>query len=203
MTVIADPAECSLQFDPVGKSQFRTSCDIAKSVLATSGVSYFNQSAPAGTLAQVKIGEVMVASSDGTALDTKGLTALKAETSGRIKAALVTAGYPAKADPAGINLIGLFGVLLIFVVGATALYGPQPAALVELFPTRIRYTALSLPYHIGTGWIGGFLPAASFAMVAAKGDIYFGLWYPVVWTTIAILCTLFFLPETKDRDLRF
>ena len=203
VVVVADPAECSLQFDPVGKSQFRTSCDIAKSILTAAGVSYKNVAAPAGTLAQVKVGETAVASAEGRGLDTKALTALKADVSTRIKAELKTAGYPLKADPARINIPLLFAVLMVFSIGATALYGPQAAALVELFPTRIRYTALSLPYHVGTGWVGGFLPASAFAMVAAKGDIYFGLWYSVVATTIAILTMLFFLPETRGKDLDF
>jgi MFS family permease len=201
VVVIADPAECSLQFDPVGKSQFRTSCDIAKSTLARAGVSYTNQPAPAGTLAQVKVGDQVVPSVDGRGLDTAALTALKTEAAERIGAALKAAGYPLSADPARINVVGVFLVLLVFCIGATALYGPQAAALVELFPTRIRYTALSLPYHIGTGWVGGFLPATAFAMVAATGDIYFGLWYPMVATVIAILTMLFFLPETKGKDL--
>ncbi len=122
---------------------------------------------------------------------------------GRIKGALVEAGYPAKADPAKTNAGGLFLILLMFAVGATALYGPQAAALVEMFPTRIRYTALSLPYHIGTGWVGGFLPATAFAMVAAKGDIYYGLWYPVVATAIAVVTTIVFLPETRGKNLGF
>jgi MFS family permease len=203
VTVVADPAECSLQFDPVGKTQFRTSCDIAKSTLASSGVSYFNQAGPAGQIAEVRIGGVTVPSADGRALDTKALAGLKTEVGGRIKAALVSAGYPAKADPGKTQPLGLFLVLLVFAIGATALYGPQAAALVEMFPTRIRYTALSLPYHIGTGWVGGFLPATAFAMVAAKGDIYYGLWYPVVATVIAILATVFFLPETRGKDLGF
>jgi MFS family permease len=203
VVVVADPAECSLQFDPVGKSQFRTSCDIAKSTLTQSGVSYRNVAAPAGTIAQVKVGDIVVPSADGRSLDTKALTALKADTAGRIRAELKTAGYPLKADPARIDILMLFAVLMLFCVGATALYGPQAATLVELFPTRIRYTALSLPYHLGTGWVGGFLPASAFAMVAAKGDIYFGLWYPVVATTIAIVAMIFFLPETKGRSLDF
>ena len=203
VVVVADPAECSLQFDPVGKSQFRTSCDIAKSTLTAAGVSYRNVAAPAGTLAQVRVGDTVVASADGRGLDTKALLALKTEAAGRIKAELKTAGYPLKADPARINIVGLFAVLMLFCIGATALYGPQAAALVELFPTRIRYTALSLPYHVGTGWVGGFLPASAFAMVAAKGDISFGLWYSVVATTIAILTMVFFLPETRGRNLDF
>ena len=203
VVVVADPAECSLQFDPIGKSQFRTSCDIAKSVLAASGVSYRNERAPAGQLAQVRVGSAVVTSTDGRKLDAAALKLAKADATARIKAALTAAGYPTKADPAQTHTAQLFLVMLVLVIGATALYGPQAAALVELFPTRIRYTALSLPYHIGTGWVGGFLPASAYAMVAATGDIYFGLWYPVVATTIAIVATLVFLPETRGKDLNF
>jgi MFS family permease len=201
VTVIADPATCSLQFDPVGKAQFKTSCDIAKSVLTNAGVSYTNQAAPAGTLASVKIGGVTVPSAEGSGVDPKTLKTLKAGIEGRIKAALHAAGYPDKADPAHTNVIGIFLVMLLFTVGACALYGPQAACLAELFPARIRYTALSLPYHIGTGWVGGFLPATAYAMVAASGDIYFGLWYPIGAACLAILVTLVFLPETRGRDL--
>jgi len=203
VVVVADPAECSLQFDPVGKTQFRSSCDIAKSVLTSSGVSYNNEAAPAGQVAVVKVGAVEVRSADGRGLDTPSLAKLKTAVSGDIKAALKTAGYPEKADPAQVNIVQLFLVLMVLVLGATALYGPQAAALVELFPTRIRYTALSLPYHIGTGWVGGFLPASAYAMVAATGDIYYGLWYPVVATSIAIVTALLFLPETRGKDLNF
>ena len=203
VVVVADPAECSLQFDPVGKSQFRTSCDIAKSVLAASGVSYRNERAPAGQLAEVKVGPATITSIDGRGLDPAALKLAKADATARIKTALRNAGYPDKADPAETHTVQLFLVLLVLVIGATALYGPQAAALVELFPTRIRYTALSLPYHIGTGWVGGFLPASAYAMIAATGDIYFGLWYPVVATTIAIVTTLIFLPETRGKDLNF
>ena len=203
VVVVADPAECSLQFDPVGKTQFRTSCDIAKSTLARAGVSYANEAAPAGTLAQVRVGEVAVPSVDGSNMDAAALAEAKAGATARISAALTAAGYPPSADPARVNAVGVFLVLLVLCIGATALYGPQAAALVELFPTRIRYTALSLPYHIGTGWVGGFLPATAFAMVAATGDIYFGLWYPVVFTAIAAVVTLIFLPETRGRDLDY
>ncbi|HEX8233059.1 MAG TPA: MFS transporter [Caulobacteraceae bacterium] len=201
VTVFADPADCSLQFDPVGKAKFTSSCDVAKGVLATAGVPYRNAAAPAGAAAQVRVGAAAVPSRSLAGLPAGQIKAGRAEVEGRIKAALTAAGYPAKADPARINYPGVIAVLLIFVVASTALYGPQAAALVELFPTRIRYTALSLPYHIGTGWVGGFLPFTAFAMVAASGDIFFGLWYPVVFTAIAILVTFFFLPETRGRDL--
>jgi MFS family permease len=201
VVVIADPATCSLQFDPVGKAQFKSSCDIAKSVLTNAGVTYKNVSAPAGAVASVKVGETAVPSVEGTGVDPKALKALKAGVETRIKAALKGASYPAKADPAHTNAIGIFLVIMLFTVGATALYGPQAACMSELFPARIRYTALSLPYHIGTGWVGGFLPATAYAMVAATGDIYFGLWYPIVGAVFAILVSLFFLPETRGRDL--
>ena len=126
---------------------------------------------------------------------------LKAGIEARIKDGLKQAGYPAKADPARMNLAGAFGVLLVFVVAATALFGPIAACLVELFPTRIRYTALSLPYHIGTGWVGGFVPFTAFAIVASVGNIYSGLWYPFAFTAISVLVTLLLLPETRHRSL--
>jgi len=134
-------------------------------------------------------------------MDAVALKAARTGVETRIKAALVDAGYPAKADPARINRPLVAGLLLIFMVAATALYGPQAAALVELFPTRVRYTAMSLPYHVGTGWVGGLLPAASFALVAWSGNIYFGLWYAVAFTVVAVIVSLIWLPETKDRDL--
>jgi MFS family permease len=202
VVVIADPAECSLQFDLIGKAQFRSSCDIAKSVLTGAGVSYRNVAAPAGSVAVVKIADNAVASADGRSLAGPELKTLKGQVEGRIKAGLKAAGYPEGADPAHVDSWKVYLILMLFTVGATALYGPQAACLVELFPTRIRYTALSLPYHIGTGWVGGFLPATAYAMVVAKGDIYFGLWYPVIGGVISLLVFVFLLPETRGRDLR-
>ena len=201
VSVVADPATCAVQFDPVGKAAFASSCDLAKNVLSNAGVSYANASAPAGSLAVVRIGGVEIASAEGTGLSAAELKAARTDVEGRVKAALTAAGYPAKADPDGINLIAVFGILMIFMVAATAVYGPQAAALVELFPTRVRYTAMSLPYNIGTGWVGGLLPAASFALVAWSGNIYFGLWYSVAFTAVAAAVALLFLPETKARDL--
>ncbi len=201
VVVVADPAACSLQFDPVGKAAFVTSCDIAKSVLANGGISYGNEAAPAGTVASVRVGQTLIASIEGAGLPPAALKAAKAGVEADIKAALTAAGYPAKADPARMNLVGVFGVLMLFTVAATALYGPMAAALVELFPTRVRYTALSLPYHIGTGWVGGFLPFTAFAIVAATGNIYAGLWYGVFFTALSAVTTLFFLPETNGRPL--
>ncbi len=203
VVVVADPAACTLQFDPVGKSAFVTSCDIAKSYLANAGISYDNEAAPKGALAQVRIGSVEIASVEGGGLDKAALKAAKADVEGRLKTALTQAGYPAKADPARINVWGLFGVLLVFTVAATALYGPQASALVEMFPTRVRYTALSLPYHVGTGWVGGFVPFSAFAIVAATGNIYAGLAYPIFFTGISVICTLLFLKETSGRSLDF
>lgn len=202
VTVVADPADCSLQFDPVGKTAFVSSCDIAKGVLANAGVSYRNEAGPEGAPAQVRVGpDVIVASQSASGLPKADIQAVKAAVEGELTAALRAAGYPDKADPARMNLLGVFGVLLVFVVAATALYGPLAAALVELFPTRIRYTAMSLPYHIGTGWIGGFVPFTAFAIVAATGNIYSGLWYPFAFTAISVVTCLLFLPETRGRSL--
>jgi MFS family permease len=201
VVVVADPADCSLQFDPVGKSQFVSSCDIAKSTLANAGVSYATEEGPRGAPALVRIGNVTVPSVSAENLPPEVTRSVKSVAEGRIRKALAEAGYPAKADVSRMNLLGAFGVLMVFVIAATALYGPIAACLVELFPTRIRYTALSLPYHIGTGWIGGFVPFTAFAIVAAVGDIYSGLWYPFFFTAISVVTCLFLLPETRGRPL--
>jgi len=201
VVVVADPHDCSLQFDPVGKASFVTSCDVAKSFLANAGVSYGNQAAAAGTPAVVKVGGVTVPSASASGLPKDEAKTVRAGVEGRLKAALKAAGYPAKADPAKLDFWGMFGVLLVFTVGATALFGPLAAYLVEIFPTRIRYTALSLPYNVGTGWIGGFLPFTAFAIVAATGDIYAGLWYAVGFTAISVVVMLLFLRETSGRAL--
>ena len=201
IVVMADPATCALQFDPIGKTAFASSCDIAKSVLSNAGISYSNVEAAPGSVAVVRIGSVEIASVEGEGMDLAALKAARTGVETRLKAALVEAGYPAKADPERINLPMVFGILMIFMVAATALYGPQAAALVELFPTRVRYTAMSLPYHVGTGWVGGMLPAASFALVAWSGNIYFGLWYTLAFTAVAVVVALIWLPETRGRDM--
>jgi MFS family permease len=201
VTVIADPAECSVQFDPVGKAAFLSSCDIAKSTLAGAGVSYANRAAPSGAPATVQVGGVTVASKSAVGLPAEQQKAVKAEVVKAIAAALKAGGYPAAADPDQVNWPLLFGVMLVFAVGATALYGPMASALVELFPTRIRYTAMSLPYNIGTGWIGGFLPAVSFAIVAINGNMYFGLWYPIACAALSAVVMALCLRETRGRDL--
>jgi MFS family permease len=199
--VVADPATCAVQFDPVGKTAFASSCDLAKNVLSNAGVSYANTAAPAGSRAEVRVGSVSIPSIEGTGLEPAALKAARTDVETRVKAALTEAGYPARADPAQTNLLAVFGILMVFMVAATAVYGPQAAALVELFPTRVRYTAMSLPYNVGTGWVGGLLPAASFALVAWSGNIYFGLWYSVGFTALSALVALLFLPETRGRDL--
>jgi MFS family permease len=202
VTVIADPAQCSFQFDPVGKNKFdSTSCDIAKSFLAKAGVSYQRLDAPAGTVAQIRSGATILTAPDPkvvTGADRKAaIAAFQKDT----KAALSAAGYPDKADPATINKPVVVLILFILVLYVTMVYGPIAALLVELFPSRIRYSAMSLPYHIGNGWFGGFLPTTAFAMVAATGDIYYGLWYPIVVAGATLVIGLFFLPETFKRAI--
>jgi MFS family permease len=204
--VIADPQDCSFQFslvskNPDGRDVFSSSCDVAKSYLTNNGIAYSNQAAPIGTKAQIKIGNVVVESVDVGQLDANGQKAKKKVFGDAAKTALTAAGYPDKADPAAINHWLVFAIMMTFVVSATALYGPLAAALVELFPTRIRYTALSVPYHIGTGIFGGFAPTIAFATVTATGDMFSGLWYPLIVTAFCILVFVFFFPETKDRDI--
>lgn len=201
VTVIADPADCSVQFDPVGKASFVSSCDIAKSTLANAGVSYSNEAGVAGQPAMVRIGTQTIPSTGATGLSPDVAKAVKASVETRIKTALAQAGYPEKADPERMNLLGAFGVLVVFVIAATALYGPIAACLVELFPTRVRYTALSLPYHIGTGWVGGFVPFTAFAIVTTTGQLYSGLWFPFAFTAISLVVGFLLLPETKGRPL--
>lgn len=201
VTVVAAPDDCSFQFDLIGKAQFVTSCDIAKSALATAGVPYGHINAPAGTFARVQVGVQDVASPDGSRMTKAELIEAKANFKDRLSAALVKEGYPASASPERIDAPYAFAILFILMVSACALYGPLAANLVELFPTRIRYTALSLPYHIGNGWFGGFLPATAFAIVAATGNIYGGLWYPLIIAIVSFIVTLLFMPETKDREI--
>lgn len=201
VVVVADPATCHFQFDPVGKKVFTTSCDIAKAALARSGVTYSNEEAPAGTVAHVKVGSAIVPSFEGTGADAATFKAKSSEFAAALKADLTTAGYPEKADPARINKPMLLLILTILVIYVTMVYGPIAAWLVELFPTRIRYTSMSLPYHIGNGWFGGFLPTIAFALVVASGNIYSGLWYPIIIAAMTLVIGTLFLPETKDRDI--
>ena len=188
VTVIADPSECSFQFNPVGVAKFTTSCDIAKSALVSRSVNYQNQEAPKGVKASVKVGNEVIQT--GTPDFAK-----------QLGDAITKHGYPPSANPAEINYVMTVILLTILVIYVTLVYAPIAAWLVELFPTRIRYSGLSLPYHIGNGWFGGFLPATVFAIVAATGNIYSGLWYPIVVAAMSFVVGLIFLPETKDRDI--
>ncbi|EGD03769.1 major facilitator superfamily permease [Burkholderia sp. TJI49] len=198
ISVVADPATCSFQFNPVGTSKFTNSCDIAKSALAKAGLNYENVAAPAGTTAQIKVGDTVIPAYDGKAADAKAQGAAFDKT---LASTLKGAGYPAKADPAQLNWPMTIVILTILVIYVTMVYGPIAAMLVEMFPTRIRYTSMSLPYHIGNGWFGGFLPATAFAIVAAKGDIYSGLWYPIVIALVTFVIGLLFVKETKDSNI--
>lgn len=193
VTVVADPADCAFQFDPIGKTVFDSSCDMAKSYLAKAGVTYETVAAPAGTVAEVRIGTVVL---PGLA-DPAG----KAEWEKALAAALTTAGYPAKADSALVNKPLVVAILFVLVFYVTMVYGPIAAALVEMFPTNIRYTSMSLPYHIGNGWFGGFLPTTAFAIVAATGNIYYGLWYPIAVALLTVVVGGLLIRDRKDVDL--
>jgi MFS family permease len=196
--VVADPTQCSFQFNPTGTSKFTASCDVAKSYLAGGGINYTNVAAAGSATAEVRIGDRVIASYDGKAPNAKDEAArFKKEMDAAVKAA----GYPPKADPNQINYVMVVALLTLMVVYVTMVYGPIAAMLVEMFPTRIRYTSMSLPYHIGNGWFGGFLPATSFAIVAAQGDIYSGLWYPVVIASITLVIGTLFIKETKHVDI--
>jgi MFS family permease len=199
--VIASPEQCSFQFDPVGKARFTSSCDLAKTLLAKRAIPYENVAAEPNTVAQVRIGDRVVESFEGSALPAADFKTRNDAFTANLAAALKDAGYPEKADPAKINYPMMLLLLTVLVIYVTMVYGPIAAWLVELFPTRIRYTSMSLPYHIGNGWFGGFLPTVAFAMVAATGDIYYGLWYPIVIAVATAILGTFFLPETKDRDI--
>ena len=200
--VVADPAKCSVQFNPVGTAKFTTPCDLAKSTLASAAVLYSNEAAPAGSTAVVKIGDKTVSFAEIEAAAQADPAKKPAdEFKKALTEAVKAAGYPAKADPAQINKPMVILILTILVIYVTMVYGPIAAMLVELFPTRIRYTSLSLPYHIGNGWFGGFLPATSFAIVAATGNIFSGLWYPIIVSGMTFVIGTLFLPETKDRDI--
>jgi MFS family permease len=206
VVVVADPASCHFLFNPTGQTRFVSSCDIATGMLSNASVNYTKQDAPAGSVAKIKIGDKEISSfnavltPDGLNFD-KGSkdteAALKKEVGGAIKAA----GYPAKADDAQMNKPMVVLILFILVLYVTMVYGPIAAMLVEMFPTRIRYTSMSLPYHIGNGWFGGLLPTISFALVAFKGDIYYGLWYPIIIALITLVIGALFVGETKDNDI--
>jgi MFS family permease len=201
VTVVADPADCTFQFDPVGKQVFASSCDLAKAALANAGVPYANQAVPRGSTAVVRIGPTQIASFKGEGLPAPELKARKAAWTKTLGDALKAAGYPAKADPAKMNKPLVVALLWLLVLYVTMVYGPIAAALVEMFPARIRYTSMSLPYHIGNGWFGGFLPTTAFAMVAATGNIYYGLWYPVVIAAVTLVVGLLFVKEMRGASI--
>jgi hypothetical protein len=262
VSIQADPADCSFQFDPVGKAKFNNSCDVAKKLLAVSAVNYDNTVLPAGATAVVKIGDTVIPSYNPTKLGDADIARARelaaqdhAQAQGKLAAlmaappadkagadqlaaaqkaakeaaatlaafdkdgkaaaakvieehfkkdvgaALKAAGYPPKADPQKMNKPLIVAIITLLVIYVTMVYGPIAAALVELFPTRIRYTSMSLPYHIGNGWFGGLLPTISFAVVAQTGNIYNGLWYPVVVAAITFVVGMLFVPETKDVDI--
>jgi MFS family permease len=200
-TVVADPNACTFQFDPVGKKKYVQSCDIAKAALAKAGVPYRNEAAPVGTVALVRIGDTQVPSVEGGRMSAGEFKTATADFSKALGAKLKEAGYPASADPAQINYPMVLVLLVILVIYVTMVYGPIAAWLVELFPARIRYTSMSLPYHIGNGWFGGFLPPISFALVAMTGDMYYGLRYPIIVALMTVIIGALFLPETKDRPI--
>jgi len=236
VVVVADPAECSFQFNPTGTKKFTSSCDIAKQRLANASVSYSNEVAAAGTPAVIKVGETVVnvkySAEDVAAAKAKAeekLAALNAaepkdakaieaatksvkdlssdKTAGatllgsNLGAALKAAGYPAKADMAKFDKVTVIAILTYLVILVTMVYGPIAAMLVEMFPTRIRYTSMSLPYHIGNGWFGGLLPTTAFAIVAQTGDMYNGLWYPIIIAGATVVIGGLFIKETKDVDI--
>jgi MFS family permease len=198
ITVVADPADCHFQFDPIGKARFTSSCDISKSVLAKAGAPYENSAAPVGAVASVRIGEVTVVAFDGRDLAPAEFKERNEAFGKQLTGALQTAGYPAAADPARINHAMVLVILFVLVLYVTMVYGPIAAWLVELFPARIRYTSMSLPYHIGNGWFGGFLPTVSFALVALTGDIYYGLWYPIVVAVATAVIGAVALPDKRE-----
>ena len=214
VTVVADKEQCSFQFNPTGTSKFTSSCDIAKALLARSSVNYTVKEAPAGTVTRIQIGGKEIEAYDAAKLSGDAAKTVPAAFTKSVNDALGAAGYPVAgvANPSIVKMSGFFdifraqtftlvAVLTYLVVLVTMVYGPIAAALVELFPTRIRYTGMSLPYHIGNGWFGGLMPATAFAMIAQTGDIFFGLWYPIVIALMTFVVGLLFVPENKDKDI--
>jgi MFS-type transporter involved in bile tolerance (Atg22 family) len=199
--VTADPNDCNLQIDLIGKKVFTSSCDVAKSFLAKRGVPYENISAAPGTTAVISVGGKDFPAFDGKQMAKADFAAKSKAFADEVGAAVNEAGYPAKADPAQINKPMVLLLLWLLVIYVTMVYGPIAAWLVELFPTRIRYTSMSLPYHIGNGWFGGFLPSVSFGIVAATGNFYAGLWYPIVIAAMTVVIGGLFLHETKDVSI--
>ncbi|MFC7299999.1 MFS transporter [Herminiimonas aquatilis] len=201
VVVTADPATCQFQFNPTGTKKFTSSCDIVKAKLAAASVAYSNEVAAPGTVATVKVGDTLLTSYDANGLSKDDAAAKDKAFSKELADAIKAKGYPTKADPEQINYPMTLLLLFILVIYVTMVYGPIAAMLVEMFPTRIRYTSMSLPYHIGNGWFGGLLPTTAFALVAFKGDIYYGLWYPIIIALITFVIGMIFVKETKDNDI--
>jgi MFS family permease len=206
VVVVADPASCHFQFNMTGTSKFPKSCDIATGFLSGQSVSYTTEAAAPGTIASIRIGDKVYQSFDAQmtpdGLNFDGASkAREAALKKEIGAAINAAGYPSKADPAQINKPMLVLLLFILMLYVTMVYGPVAAMLVEMFPTRIRYTSMSLPYHLGNGWFGGLLPTTTFALVAFKGDIYYGLWYPIILALVTVVIGSLFVKETKDNNI--
>jgi MFS family permease len=202
VTVTADPADCHILFDPVGGRVFTSSCDVARNALIASSVNFTMKDGAAGSVAKVTVGSKSFDSVNGNAIDAKAFATQRTAFNTAVTAAVGEAGYPVKgADPAAINMPMLIAVLTYLAILVTMVYGPIAAALVELFPTRIRYTSMSLPYHIGNGWFGGLLPPIAVALVAATGNIYAGLWYPIAIASMTFVIGLIFVPETKNVDI--
>jgi MFS family permease len=202
VTVWADKEECTFQFDPIGTATFSSSCDIARSYLARAGVTYSTEAAARGSIARLQVGERTLDSFQGGALSTQELKEQRAAWEREAAAMVAQAGYPLRADREQVNVPMVLLILVILMSFSAMVYGPMAALLTELFPAKVRYTSMSLPYHLGTGWFGGFLPPVAFAIVAATGNIYSGLWYPLIGAALTLILGLLFLPETKGNDLR-
>jgi MFS family permease len=199
--VLADPEHCAFQFNPVGTNAFTSSCDIAKAFLARNSVSYTNAVAPAGSIAVVRVGGAEIESFEGAALAAAEREARTRAFNTELEAAIRAAGYPEKADPAALDAPMIVALLFALGLLSAMSYAPVAAAMVELFPARIRYTAMSIPYHAANGWIGGLLPPMAFALVAATGSVYAGLWYPLVFAVLTVIVGTLLLPETRGRDI--
>ena len=199
--VTADPATCQFQFNPTGTKKFTSSCDIAKAKLSAASVNYENVVGAPGSVATIKIGEKILTSYDANGLSKEDAAAKDKAFSAELAGDIKGAGYPSKADPDQMNKPMVLLLLFILVIYVTMVYGPIAAMLVEMFPTRIRYTSMSMPYHIGNGWFGGLLPTTAFALVAFKGDIYYGLWYPIIIAAATFVIGMLFVKETKDYDI--
>ena len=200
--VVADPKTCSFQFDLLGRNKYISGCDIARFTLTKAGVSYVSKAAAPDAAATVRVGDISLEAKTATGLSGAALAAHTADIDKRLKAVLAASGYPVSADPAQFDWPMIIAGFAVLVIAATALYGPMAAALVELFPTSVRYTALSVPYHLGIGVVGGLMPMMAFAIATATGNIFAGLWYPVGFGAIATVCCLVFFPETRGRELK-